>query len=139
MTDKQLRRLRTQAKARVTWGDRPEDVVEFLIGGGLDPGEAAALVDGLVLKRNREVRSRGLQKLITGAGLVLAVIVFFGALPWRAWMVSLNQTFGSGRRGSLGSMLVLAAGGAGVVGIWWMYRGLCALLQPQAEELSDVE
>jgi hypothetical protein len=73
---------------------------------------------------------------------VLVCVIFFAALPWREWVTSLNQ-IGSGgtfrRRGSLGTLLAGFMIATGVGGLWCIYRGICALLVPQAEELTDVE
>lgn len=122
-------RLLTEATARVTWGDFPEDVTAHLVRQGMDGFQARALVARLAAERNREVRRRSLIKLAAGIGmLLLAVTCFFiyaearnsGSYLW-ARLVGMS---------SAGLLM------AGLAAVW---RGLSGLAFPAVEELTDVE
>jgi hypothetical protein len=141
MTAELSERLHTDAEARITWGDPPEDVIALLVSQGMSPDEAAPLVAALVQERDKEVRWRSLRKLLIGGGTVLAAVIFFTVLPWRAWRDSLNE---SGLRLSrhtddLGTVLAFMVAGQGLVGAWYALRGITGLIVPRGEELSDVE
>jgi hypothetical protein len=138
MTEKQAKALLTRAKARVVWGDFPEDVVEMLAAAGVDQGEAERFVGRLVRKRNKQVRWRGWLKIGTGVGMMVGSAVFFRALPWAEWVAYANElTYGWTEQ--YGEVLPYFMIAVGLVGIWWTFRGICAVVVPQAEELSDVE
>ena len=141
MTDELSERLLSEATARVTWGDSPETVMEYLISQGMDAGEAAAMVNRLVRERNEEVRARSRRRLGIGVAALAAVTVFFAFLPWRDWYSYLDQFhFGGGRRRtSLGDLLVFGFCCVGGTGVWFTWRGFWGLVAPQAEELTDVE
>lgn len=146
MTEKLSERLHTEATARVTWGEVPEDVAQYLVSQGMDCREAARLVNQLVTERNREVRGRSSKRLMTGIGLVFAAVIFFACLPWRDWydwLVQFQKDLGWGRgrrrNSGLASLMVAAVIGIGGAGLWSIWRGFWGLITPQAEELSDVE
>ena len=143
MTDELSECLYTEALARVTWGDVPEDVAEYLVSRGMSAEEAGPLVKSLVEERNEEVRRRSLRKLLIGGALLIATVIFFAVLPWKDWHRALNDYLSwRGRRGGrtgLGDYLVMGAIASGVAGLWWTWRGFWGLVTPQAEELTDVE
>lgn len=146
MTDGLSERLHAEAVARITWGDLPEEVAESLAAQGMDYSAAVRRVNQLVTERNAEVRERCRRRLIKGSVALLAAVVFFAFLPWKEWYDGLRQLeyewgWRRKRRGwsDMGSLMVAAAIGLGVAGLWNVWRGFWGLLTPQLEELSDVE
>jgi hypothetical protein len=124
-------RLLTEATARVTWGDFPEDVAAHLVGQGVDAWQADKLVERLVAERSREVRRRSFIKLAAGIPMTLVAV---GVLYWYfKERMSPLRNYGLGR---------LLAGGAlfmGLGGLAAIWRGVWGLAMPAAEELTDVE
>jgi len=122
-------RLLTEATARVTWGDLPEDVAQMLVSQGVDARQAGKLVQRLVAERSIEVRQRSFVKLVTGMGMVLAAALgFYLAGRWDSspW----------------GRMEMIFSGGSlalGITGLVGVCRGLTGLLLPAATELTDVD
>jgi hypothetical protein len=94
-----------EAKAKILWGDSPEDVGRFLIMQGFTQQEASELAGKLFAERAATIRANGVRKIITGFGLicvpVVALIIFLSmkVIPtqllgltvmvglWGAWMV----------------------------------------------------
>ncbi len=140
MTDELSERLHTEAVARITWGDLPEEVAETLAAQGMDYSEAVRLVNQLAMVRNREVRARSLRRLTLGSGALLIGIVFFAILPWKQWYDGFALRGPQiTRRTHTGDWMVLVFLWIGVAGLWYVWRGFWGLMAPQAEELSDVE
>jgi len=61
-----------EARAKVSWGDPPENVLQFLMIQGFNYEEASALITVLFKERAVEVRSRGIIKILTGLGMIAA-------------------------------------------------------------------
>jgi hypothetical protein len=94
-----------EAKAKILWGDSPEDVGRFLIMQGFTQQEASELAGKLFAERAATIRANGVRKVIAGFGLicvpVVALIIFLSmkVIPtqllgltvmvglWGAWMV----------------------------------------------------
>ena len=123
-------RLLTEATARVTWGDFPEDVTAHLISQGKDAPQAAALVQRLVEERNREVRGRSGLKLVAGLAMTLTG---GGFLYWYF------KELASLRDNLLEHSLAVAATFTALGGLAAIWRGAWGLAIPSAEELTDVE
>ena len=115
--------LITEARARITWGEYAASVREYLVGKGVPPDEAAALVRALLAERNSELRKRGIVNVCLGALLVLGS---FGGI----WAM-----FAPGQSGAL----IFASGRAagvlfmvGVFGIWMFCKGIFQAAQARS-------
>lgn len=139
LTDEQYERICTRAEARVVWGDPPEEVIGSMVQSGLEQAEAEALVGEWMKVRNNEVRVRGVRKIVIGSAMLAGAILFFTAMPWGEWVRSVNEMTGGRTRRGIGGFIPMAAAAAGLVGFWWIIRGITALLVPQGQELTDVE
>ena len=72
--------LRHEAIARITWGESPRSVKNWLVDNGISPRQAAAFVRKCVKKRSRDMRVLGTANLVrcliaiaTAAGYSIAV------------------------------------------------------------------
>ena len=60
-----------EARAKIFWGDPPEDVVNFLRVNGMSYEEASDTVDDMFEERASSIRGTGLKKALLGIGLML--------------------------------------------------------------------
>ncbi len=120
-------RLLTQATARVTWGDFPDEVQDFLVGEGLSASQARSLVRRLSQERNAEVRRRSGGKLLAGIAMLLAAGIYF--------YVEFKERTGRQWWDRILGAAFLWLGVSGIVAIW---RGAWGLAIPSSEELTDV-
>jgi hypothetical protein len=61
---------RIQAAAKISWGDPPAEVVNYLMLQGFNAAEARAIVNELFAERMVTVRKNGIRKIIVGSGLI---------------------------------------------------------------------
>lgn len=106
------------ARARIHWGDPPEEGIKILMGQGVPYPEAAALVGEMVQERLTTLRSIGIRKTVMGAGLI--------AVPIVAW-------FGFVAAGVIPIKIFALTVMAGAWGLWMFLRGLFMLLSPKTE------
>jgi len=94
-----------EARAKISWGDSNNSVIQYLMMQGFNAQEAAELVNKLYKERLAATRANGVRKIFIGSGLVcvpIAAFIFFlsiGYMPlklmgiavaiglWGAWMV----------------------------------------------------
>jgi hypothetical protein len=94
-----------EARAKIFWGDPPDEVIKFLMRQGIAAAEAQELVGAMFLERAKTIRRNGVKKVIIGVTLICVPIVFVlvclssGVLPlklfaltimvglWGCWMV----------------------------------------------------
>ena len=99
-----------EARAKILWGDAPEQVTSFLRMLGFAFQEASSLVQTMFQERAATIRSNGIRKMVIGVALMcVPVVAFFvftsiGILPiklfaltlmvgcWGGWML-LKGTF----------------------------------------------
>lgn len=78
--------LRHEAIARITWGESPRSVQNWLIDNGISPRQASSFVRKCVKKRSREMRVLGTANLIRcliSVGAALGYSISVGAvLKW---------------------------------------------------------
>lgn len=109
---------RAEARAKILWGDDPDEVSKFLRIQGLPANEAKAFVDALVAERTATIRSNGVKKIIKGIALVcvpIAAGLFFlaiGYFPLKIFAVT---------------VLV------GLYGLWELLKGLMMFIAPKGE------
>lgn len=115
--------VKTEARARILWGDAPEEVVKHLIIKGVDADHAAAVVQVMLKERTAAIRVKGLGKMGMGAALVavpIATVIMFMQI------------------GATSFTLLGIAGAIGLWGAWMMLKGVFMLLAPKSEA-GDVE
>jgi len=83
-----------EARAKIFWGDAPEEVVKFLMRQSIPYSEASELVNGLLNERAAALRSEGIGKIVTGIGMAcvpVAAWTFFtriGFLPLKLFALT---------------------------------------------------
>jgi hypothetical protein len=117
-------RLTTEARAKIFWGDAPEEVTKFLMAQGLEHGEASDLVAGMYKERLATLRGIGLRRVLIGGGMICVPIVSF---------------FFYIRAGHLPIKLFAAKVAVGVWGAWMFIRGAIMLIAPKmgSEDIAD--
>jgi len=84
-----------EARAKIFWGDAPEEVVKFLMRQNIPYSEASELVNGLLNERAAALRSDGIGKIVTGIGMAcvpVAAWTFFtriGFLPLKLFALTI--------------------------------------------------
>jgi hypothetical protein len=107
-----------EARAKISWGDEPNEVVKFLMIQGFSYEEANATVNGLFAERAKAIRRNGVKKIFLGAGLVCVPVVtviiflFIGFIFWKI----------------LGAAVVV-----GLWGAWMILRGIIMMVAPKSE------
>ena len=107
-----------EARAKILWGDAPEEVVRFLMGQGIAVPEASAIVEELFQERAATLRRNGIIKMV-GGGLLICV-------PIVAWYIfnSLGYIYVK-----LFAFMVIA----GFYGVWIGIKGAMMCFDPKAE------
>lgn len=117
----------TEARAKMTWGEDPNEVKAFLvINGGFSREEAAELVDELIEERAADVRGMGIRKIIIGSVMM--------SVPVVAWMIMW----------AIGVIYLYALAAAifeGLWGLWILVQGIRMVAAPKAHsgDLADDE
>lgn len=116
--------LEHEARAKIMWGDHPEDVVRFLMLKGLSHQEAMDLIDPMVKDRRATIRANAIRKIMIGIGLICVTVV---ALLWCLSAAFFPVTL-------LGIAILF-----GLYGGWLVLNGTLELLNPklQAKDLAD--
>ena len=111
-------KVEAEARSKMMWGDPIEEVVKFLRMQGLGIPEAAAMANSLLNDRIKALRSIGIQKILTGVGLMcVPVIAFFyfqrlGVFPIKLFAMTIA---------------------VGLYGAWRLIKGMFMLLVPKSE------
>jgi hypothetical protein len=107
-----------EARAKISWGDAPEDVIKYLLMQGFDYEEASKLVQAMFRERAATIRSNGIRKVFTGIALMCVPVVAFlifasmGILPLKLFAITLM---------------------VGVWGAWMLLKGAIMFLAPKSE------
>jgi hypothetical protein len=107
-----------EARAKISWGDAPEEVVKFLMIQGFQYGDADAMVKEMFAERAKVIRRNGVKKIFIGAGLVcvpiVAVIVFLmiGFFPIKIFGITVV---------------------VGLWGAWTVLKGIIMFVAPKSE------
>jgi hypothetical protein len=117
-------RITTEARAKIFWGDAPEEVTKFLMCQGLDHTEASDLVAGMYKERLATLRGIGLRRVLIGGGMICVPVVAF---------------FLYMRAGYLPIKLFAVKVAVGLWGAWMFIRGAFMLLAPRlgSEDIAD--
>lgn len=107
-----------EARAKILWGDEPEEVIKYLVIKGVDPDEAAGLVGVMMKERCLTIRGNGIRKIVIGAVLACVPIV---------------AIFIFARIGVISFYLLGIAVMVGLWGAWMIFKGIFMLLAPKSE------
>ena len=107
-----------EARAKISWGDPPQEVVKYLMIQGFSYEEAAPLVDSMYLERMATIRRTGITKIVIGLALMSAPVFawfFFesiGVISWKLFAIAVV---------------------VGVWGIWMLLKGIFMIVAPRSE------
>jgi hypothetical protein len=116
-----------EARARITWGDEPATVRDFLIASGMSTIDANATLRQLVHERNAEIRKIGITDVVIGSALRALAGVFFYFLFRPSHMPSVSY-----RAGKVYAVVILQA----LYGLWRLTNGIWRLACPKLEHGS---
>jgi hypothetical protein len=111
-------RAESEARAKIFWGDPPDEVIKFLMRQNISGAEASELVRGMFDERAAAVRSNGIRKIVTGSGMVcVPIIAWFvfsgiGVIPLKLFAVTVM---------------------VGLWGAWRVLKGTLMILSPRSE------
>jgi hypothetical protein len=113
-----------EARSKIFWGDRPKDVVQFLMINGFSHEDASASVRAMFQERATALQGIGVRKIVTGIALMAVPIV--AILVFAHFHVVFITLFA----------LAIAVG---LWGAWIFLRGLIMVLVPKLEtgDVSD--
>jgi hypothetical protein len=111
-----------ESRAKIFWGDPPEEVVYFMRVRGFSEEEACEFVDAAFQERAATIRGMGIKKTLLGSVLV--------ALPIVAYFVFAGIP-------SVMVRIVGAAAVGGLWGLWLVIKGITMIVSP-ASEPGDV-
>ena len=83
-----------EARAKISWGDSPEDVVKFLMIQGFSYKDASGLVDEMWRERAITIRKNGFIKIVIGCVLMCLPVGFWfscariGLIPLKLFAVT---------------------------------------------------
>lgn len=107
-----------EARAKIFWGDSPEEVVHFMRVRGFTEEEACEFVDGVFEERAATIRGMGVKKILLGCVLVaLPIVGYFTFASITAVMVRV-----------VGALAV-----GGLWGLWLIIKGIMMMMSPRTE------
>ena len=107
-----------EARAKISWGDPPQEVLKYLMIQGFSYEEAAPMVDAMYQERAATIRRTGTTRVIIGVGLM--------ALPFLSWLGMSGMPIFSYKLFALPVM-------AGVWGLWMTIKGIFMIVSPTSE------
>ncbi len=107
-----------EARAKISWGDSPDEVIRYLMLQGFTATEAKETVDVLFKERLAELRVKGIRKIFTGIGLMF-VPVIEGLIFVMVHLIFLKLM-------AIGVMV-------GLWGVWQLLNGIVMLAAPKME------
>ena len=107
-----------EARAKISWGDPPQEVLKYLMIQGYSYEEAAPLVDSMFQERASTIRRTGIVRVVIGLALmsapVLALLMF--------------ESIGAGSLKIMAIAIIIA-----VVGLWMLLKGIFMIVSPTSE------
>jgi hypothetical protein len=107
-----------EARAKVSWGDSPEQVLSHLMIQGFSLEEASGIVNDLFEERAAEVRRKGFKNLAIGLFLI--------ALPFGMWFYIQHLKMPPGRLFVLTCLV-------GLGGVAVLFRGIFMVVAPKSQ------
>jgi hypothetical protein len=108
----------SEARAKIFWGDSPDEVTKFLMRNNFSAQEASETVRGFFAERAATVRKNGFRYIITGSGMV--------AVPIVGWI-------GFASVGYIPLKLFAVMVMVGLYGGWRLLRGIMMMASPKTE------
>jgi hypothetical protein len=109
-----------EARAKISWGDPPQEVLKYLIIQGFAYEEAAEAVREMSAERAAAIRQRGFVYMAGGVGMI--------CVPILTWIGFLHAGYISTRR--LRFLIVTIAVGLGGIGL--LIKGIFMFVTPQS-------
>lgn len=106
---------KAEAHAKISWGDKPEAVIRYLMIQGLPADEAKELVDEFVKDRLKDVRAKGIRQICIG--FVMSTVPFITFF-----------TIGFGSIAAMGVALLI-----GAYGFYLLVNGIIITVAPKIE------
>ena len=103
-----------EARAKIFWGDPPEEVIKFLMLQGVSVAEARDLVGAMFRERAKTIRRNGIWKLVAGTAMACIPIVFYlvcmntGYLPMKLFAVTIMVGLWGAYQALKGTIMFLA-------------------------------
>lgn len=73
---KKIKSAMVEGRARVMWGDPPDEVADWMAQQGVEPVDADGFVRDCTRERNLAIRKRGTMEMLIGGGIALASVAF---------------------------------------------------------------
>lgn len=108
----------TQARAKISWGDSPDEVTKYLMLQGFTVPEAQELVAALFKERLADLRKKGIGKIFTGFGMMWVPVIEYATFA-HIGFISLKLM-------AVGVMVALW-------GLWQLLNGILLLIAPKME------
>ena len=119
-------KVMNEARAKLFWGDRPEEVVKFVMMQGIEYEEASIMVRGIYKERLATLRGIGIRKIIFGILLLcVPIVALLGCL----------------RLGYIPLKPMAIAIMIGLWGCWLILKGTLLLVAPKlgSEDIADID
>lgn len=107
-----------EARAKIMWGDAPEEVIKYLRLQGLSAEEASELVQPLLKERAVTVRSNGIRNMVIGSLMACVPIV--------AFFIFMSMKFIPTKIFALTIMV-------GLYGVYKLFNGIFMFVAPKSE------
>jgi hypothetical protein len=111
-----------EARAKVFWGDAPEDVIKYLQMQGISYDDACVMVDAMFAEREKVIRARGMRKVFIGVAMMLVPVI--------VWLILAHIGYVDAKL--LGMAVVV-----GIAGAWFCLKGTFMVVSP-GTEVGDV-
>jgi hypothetical protein len=106
----------TEAKAKISWGEAPDAVIQYLMMQSFSYEEASVLVSDLIKVRLADVRKKGISKVLLGLGMMCVPVV--------AWSVNMMM---------ISFIIMSMCVGIGVWGFFKIITGIFTIAAPKME------
>lgn len=120
--------LRSEARARIIWGESSLSVHGFLTTNGLSDSDADVVIDQCIAERNLTIRRIGIKRTIIGSFLTLGACLFLYLSLKHA---DIQKMSSMDARGFVMVAGLVAVGG--FYGLWKLMDGITYLCRPQSE------
>jgi hypothetical protein len=118
-----------EARAKISWGDSPQEVLKYLMINGIPHEEANEFVNDLFDQRAAAIRSRGILYIFAGIGLVCVPIVMWFVAQRASEVYNWGHTSHLTSRAMRGLLITI---GIGLGGIGLLIKGLFMFFSPQS-------
>lgn len=107
-----------EARAKISWGDPPAEVIKYLMIQGFSYEEASSLVQEMFRERAATIRTNGIKKILVG--------IAFMCVPVALFFIFMSI-------GVLFLKILAVAIMIGLWGMWMVIKGIFMVLAPKSE------